>query len=97
MESRTIVVVEDDERIAAAVAARLRAEGFRVETAATGPDGVELCRRVAPELVVLDWMLPGFDGVEVCRRSGRCRSCSSPRATPRPTCSSGWASAPTTT
>jgi DNA-binding response OmpR family regulator len=64
----TIVVVEDEERIAGAVAARLRAEGFRVEIAGTGPDGVELCRRIAPDLVVLDWMLPGFDGVEACRR-----------------------------
>lgn len=45
------MVVEDEERIAGAIAARLRAEGFRVETAATGPDGVELCRRVAPDLV----------------------------------------------
>ena len=62
------MVVEDEERIAAAIAARLRAEGFRVETAATGPDGVELCRRVAADLVVLDWMLPGFDGLEACRR-----------------------------
>src|SRR3954451_6662190 len=68
MEERTVVVVEDDERIAAAIAARLRAEGFRVEVASTGPDGVELCRRLSPDLVVLDWMLPGFDGVEACRR-----------------------------
>jgi DNA-binding response OmpR family regulator len=68
MHSMTIAVVEDDERIAAAIGARLRAEGFRVETAASGPDGVELCRRIGPDLVVLDWMLPGFDGVEVCRR-----------------------------
>jgi DNA-binding response OmpR family regulator len=68
VQARTIVVVEDEERIAGAIAARLRAEGFRVETAATGPDGVEVCRRVAPDLVVLDWMLPGFDGIEACRR-----------------------------
>jgi DNA-binding response OmpR family regulator len=68
MQSTTIVVVEDEERIAGAVAARLRAEGFRVETAASGPDGVELCHRIAPDLVVLDWMLPGFDGIEACRR-----------------------------
>jgi len=67
MQSTTIAVVEDEERIAGAVAARLRAEGFRVETAGSGPDGVELCRRIAPDLVVLDWMLPGFDGIEACR------------------------------
>jgi DNA-binding response OmpR family regulator len=64
----TIAVIEDEERIAGAVAARLRAEGFVVEVAGTGPDGVALCRRVAPDLVVLDWMLPGYDGIEVCRR-----------------------------
>jgi DNA-binding response OmpR family regulator len=68
MQMTTIAVVEDEERIAGAVAARLRAEGFRVEIAANGPDGVELCRRIAPDLVVLDWMLPGFDGIEACRR-----------------------------
>lgn len=68
MPERTIVVIEDEERIAGAVAARLRAEGFRVEVAGTGPDGVALCRRVGPDLVVLDWMLPGLDGVEVCRQ-----------------------------
>lgn len=62
------MVVEDEERIAGAIAARLRTEGFRVEIAATGPDGVEVCRRVAPDLVVLDWMLPGYDGIEACRR-----------------------------
>jgi DNA-binding response OmpR family regulator len=68
MQVTTIAVVEDEERIAGAVAARLRAEGFRVEIAGSGPDGVELCRRIAPDLVVLDWMLPGFDGIEACRR-----------------------------
>ena len=68
MGARTIVVVEDEETIAAAVAARLRSEGFTVEVAADGPSGVELCRRTQPDLVVLDLMLPGLDGLEVCRR-----------------------------
>ncbi len=68
MPERTIVVVEDEAAIADAVAARLRAEGFAVETAADGPSGVALCARVQPDLVVLDLMLPGFDGLEACRR-----------------------------
>ncbi|EHN11083.1 Transcriptional regulatory protein [Patulibacter medicamentivorans] len=68
MSRRTIVVVEDEATIAGAVAARLRSEGFDVEVAGTGPAGVELCTRLAPDLVVLDWMLPGFDGIEACRR-----------------------------
>jgi DNA-binding response OmpR family regulator len=68
MSGTTIVVVEDEAQIADAVAARLRAEGHRVEVAHSGPDGVALCEAVAPDLVVLDWMLPGFDGIEACRR-----------------------------
>jgi DNA-binding response OmpR family regulator len=71
METRRVAVIEDDAAIASAVAARLRAEGFEVETAADGPAGVELCRRLRPDLVVLDLMLPGFDGLEVCRRIQR--------------------------
>ena len=73
MEKRRIAVVEDEATIAASVAARLRAEGFEVETAAEGPAGVELCRRFRPDLVVLDLMLPGLDGLEVCRRIQRDR------------------------
>ena len=68
MAGATIVVVEDEAAIAGAVAARLRAEGFRAEVAGDGPSGVELCLRVRPDLVVLDLMLPGFDGLEACRR-----------------------------
>ena len=64
----TVVVVEDEPVIAEAVAARLRADGHRVEVAADGLEGVELCRRTRPDLVVLDLMLPGIDGYEVCRR-----------------------------
>lgn len=61
-------MVEDEESIAAAVADRLRSEGYRVEVAGDGISGVELCRRARPDLVVLDLMLPGLDGLEVCRR-----------------------------
>jgi len=68
MGTRSIVVVEDEETIASAVAARLRREGFRVELAGDGPSGVALVERTDPDLVVLDLMLPGFDGLEVCRR-----------------------------
>ena len=69
--AQTVVVIEDEAPIADAVAARLRSEGFVVETAADGPSGVDLVERVRPDLVVLDLMLPGFDGLEVCRRIQR--------------------------
>jgi DNA-binding response OmpR family regulator len=68
-----ICVIEDEEVIAGAVAARLRADGFAVEVAFDGPGGVALCERVRPDLVVLDLMLPGLDGLEVCRRLQRDR------------------------
>jgi DNA-binding response OmpR family regulator len=73
MRPHTIAVIEDEETIASAVAARLRKEGFEVHVAGDGPGGVELCERVRPDLVVLDIMLPGFDGLEVCRRIQRDR------------------------
>jgi DNA-binding response OmpR family regulator len=72
--ARTIAVIEDERSIAAAVAARLRSEGFAVEIAADGPSGVELVERLRPDLVVLDLMLPGLDGLEVCRRIQRERA-----------------------
>lgn len=61
-------MIEDEAPIADALAARLRSEGYTVEVAADGPGGVKLCDRMAPDLVVLDLMLPGLDGIEVCRR-----------------------------
>jgi DNA-binding response OmpR family regulator len=68
MSARRVLVVDDDATIADSVAARLRAEGFTVTTAADGPSAVTACEQEQPDLVVLDVMLPGFDGLEVCRR-----------------------------
>lgn len=65
---RTILVVEDETTIAEAIAQRLRSEGFAVELAHDGPGGVAACHEHAPDLVILDLMLPGLDGLEVCRR-----------------------------
>jgi DNA-binding response OmpR family regulator len=68
---RRIAVIEDEESIAAAIATRLRSEGYEVEIAGDGPGGVELCDRFRPDLVVLDLMLPGLDGIEVCKQIQR--------------------------
>ena len=68
MGARKILVIEDEATIAASIAARLRAEGFEVATAADGPAGLELFKRFQPDVVVLDVMLPEMDGLEVCRR-----------------------------
>jgi DNA-binding response OmpR family regulator len=63
-----ILVVEDDETIASAVADRLRSEGFNVSVAADGQAGLDADAREQPDLVLLDLMLPKVDGIEVCRR-----------------------------
>ena len=74
MGAPLICVIEDEDVIAGAIAARLKAEGFVVEIASDGPQGVALCDRARPDLVVLDLMLPGLDGLEVCRRIQRDRA-----------------------
>src|SRR5665811_1833387 len=65
---RRILVVEDEPVINQAITDRLRAEGFDVVHAWDGPGAFELFGTAAPDLVVLDVMLPGYDGHEVCRR-----------------------------
>ena len=74
---RRIAVIEDEASIAESVAARLRAEGFEVETAGDGPSGVTLCRSFRPDVVILDLMLPGLDSASFCACSSA-RSASSP-------------------
>src|SRR5690349_7302643 len=67
-EPSLVLVVEDEPLIHEAVADRLRAAGHRVVSAYDGPGAVEAHAEHAPDLVLLDVMLPGFDGLEVCRR-----------------------------
>jgi two-component system response regulator RegX3 len=63
-----VLVVEDDESCAEALSYVLRREGFVVEFAATGPEAIAAWERHAPDLILLDLMLPGFSGSEVCRQ-----------------------------
>jgi two-component system response regulator MprA len=63
-----VLVVDDDERIAAALRRALEYEGLRVTVVHDGPAALAEVRRQAPDLVVLDLMLPGIDGVTVCER-----------------------------
>ncbi len=64
----TILVVEDEPVINQAVTDRLRGSGYDVVQAWDGPAAVARFSETAPDLVLLDVMLPGFDGHEVCRR-----------------------------
>ena len=63
-----VLVVDDDEPITAALRRALEYDGFRVTVARDGHAALDAARRNAPDLVVLDLMLPGLDGVEVCER-----------------------------
>ncbi len=63
-----ILIIEDDEAIVKIIRRTLTYEGYQVEAALDGEDGLELARSHHPDLVILDWMLPGMDGLEVCHR-----------------------------
>jgi two-component system response regulator RegX3 len=63
----TILVVEDEESFIDALTVGLRREGFRVQIARDGAEALELFNAVAPDLVLLDVMLPKVSGIDVCR------------------------------
>jgi DNA-binding response OmpR family regulator len=62
----TILVIEDDTDIRALVEAKLTQSGHDVHTENDGEAGLAAVRSLAPDLVILDWMLPRLTGLEVC-------------------------------
>lgn len=63
-----VLVVDDEASLVKLVKEYLEHETFEVLTASNGPEALDLARQQAPDLVVLDVMLPGLDGIEVCRQ-----------------------------
>jgi len=63
-----ILVIDDDRKITDALRRGLAYQGYRVDVAQSGADGLEMARRWAPDVVILDIQMPGMDGLEVCRR-----------------------------
>lgn len=63
-----VLVIDDEPQILWALRAGLERAGFRVSTAASGEDGLDLLASEQPDLLVLDLALPGLDGFEVCRQ-----------------------------
>jgi len=61
-------VVEDEAKLAKFIELELGYEGYQVTVAQDGLTGLTAVREAKPDLVILDWMLPGFSGVEICRR-----------------------------
>ncbi|GAB4159130.1 MAG: response regulator transcription factor [Cyanobacteria bacterium J069] len=64
----TILLVEDEEKLARFIQLELGCEGYQVSVAHDGLSGLTLARETSPDLAILDWMLPGMTGVELCRR-----------------------------
>ena len=67
MAAGTIVIVDDDRSIRELASVYLEKEGFRVESAADGASGIERVAAAAPDLVILDLMMPGMSGYDVCK------------------------------
>src|SRR6266536_2754818 len=63
----TILVIEDEQILSETLGHNLERAGFTVELAADGIVGLEQARRLQPDLIILDIMLPGLDGFSVCR------------------------------
>lgn len=68
MSQSRILVVDDEESIRDFVKIALEFEGYLVEEASTGEQGLQRFQSLRPALVILDWMLPDLEGIEVCRR-----------------------------
>ncbi|OGO43807.1 MAG: hypothetical protein A2137_02685 [Chloroflexi bacterium RBG_16_58_8] len=66
--SKKILVIEDDPATSRLVDYSLRHEGYEVTLAANGLEGIRKAHVEAPDLVILDVMLPGMDGFEICHR-----------------------------
>lgn len=63
-----VLLVEDEPAQREVLSYNLKSEGFDVLTAADGDEAMLLVAEEAPDIIVLDWMLPGISGIEICRR-----------------------------
>jgi len=66
--SASLLIVEDEEPLKLLLTYNFEAEGFRVRATASGDDVEMMVEEEHPDLILLDWMLPGLSGIEVCRR-----------------------------
>src|ERR1700684_1525586 len=64
---KKIVLIEDDSDLYALLQYNLEKEGFQMVGSKTGKGAIELCRSVAPDVILLDIMLPDSDGLDICK------------------------------
>ncbi len=67
MSDANILVIEDDEIVSRTIERSLRGNDFRITTANSGVEGLKIARRLIPDLVILDVIMPGMDGYTVCK------------------------------
>ncbi|MBM7648849.1 two-component system alkaline phosphatase synthesis response regulator PhoP [Bacillus ectoiniformans] len=65
--SKTILVVDDEQSIVTLIKYNLEQAGYQVISAVDGEEGLHKAVEESPDLIILDWMLPGLDGMEVCK------------------------------
>lgn len=65
---KLVLVVDDDDSVREMLEFIVKKEGFRVETAADGEEGIAKAEKLSPDLIVLDLMLPRYGGFELLRR-----------------------------
>ncbi len=67
MSEQVVLVIEDEENLLKAIKYNLEQDGYKVQSAMDGEQGLDLARQVEPSFIILDIMLPKLDGIEVCR------------------------------
>ena len=67
MSEQAVLVIEDEENLLKAIKYNLEQDGYKVQSAMDGEQGLEMARQTQPSMIILDIMLPKLDGIEVCR------------------------------
>lgn len=66
-QDKLILIVEDDESIRELIEFIVKKEGFKVEKSSNGKEALEKARKINPDLIILDLMLPGYGGFEILK------------------------------
>lgn len=65
---KSVLIVDDEEKLSKMLGFLFMAKGFKVEYARDGSSALDLLRRIKPNVIILDIMMPGIDGFEVCEK-----------------------------
>src|SRR5690606_38179589 len=74
MSTKKILLIDDEQDILEILSYNLEKEGYEVVTASSGEEGIEIARKLVPDLILLDVMMPGQDGIETCQELRQIKS-----------------------